>query len=77
MVNGHFIFTALPIILKKCPPSELMKHIDIILTVQGLLPNTGEQLYYVIISFYVYEILLTIERHFQQLSRVQQVCINQ
>ena len=54
-----------------------MKHTDINLIVQGLLPYTGEQLYYVIVSIYVYEILLTIERHFQRLSRLQQVCINQ
>ena len=72
--NGHFIFTALSIILKQHPPSELMKHTDINLTVQGLLPYTGEQL---IVSIYVYEILLIIERHFQRLSRLQQVCINQ
>ena len=36
--NGHFIFTALSIILKQHPPSELMKHTDINLTVQALLP---------------------------------------
>ena len=59
--NGHFIFTALSIILKQHPPSELMKHTDINLTVQGLLPYTGEQS---IVSIYVYEILLTIEIHF-------------
>ena len=75
--NGHFIFIALSIILKQHPPSELMKHTDINLTVQGLLPYTGEQLYYVIVSIYVHEILLTIERHFQRLSRLQKVCINQ
>ena len=39
--------------------------------------HTGEQLYYLIISIYVYEILLTTERHFQRLSRLQQVCITQ
>ena len=54
-----------------------MKHTDVNLTVQGLMLHTGEQLYYLIISIYVYEILLTIERHFQQLSRLQQVCITQ
>ena len=32
--------TALSIILKQHPPSELMKHTDINLTVQGLLPYT-------------------------------------
>ena len=56
MVNSHFIFSALSIILKQHPPSELMKHADINLTVQGLLPYTGERLYYVIVSIYVYEI---------------------
>ena len=72
--NGLFIFTALSIILKQRPPSELMKHTYINLTVQGLLPYTGEQSSYL---FYVYEILLTLERHFQRLSRLQQVCIDQ
>ena len=75
--NDHSIFTVLSIILKQHPPSELIKHTDTNLTVQGLLPYTGEQLYYLTVSIYVYEILLTIERHFQRLLRLQQVCINQ
>ena len=54
--NDHFIFTALSIILKQHPPSKLMKHTDINLTVQGLLPYTGEQLSYIVISICVYEI---------------------
>ena len=49
--NDHCIFTALSIILKQHPPSELMKHTDINLTVQGLLPYTGEQLSYLIYLF--------------------------
>ena len=44
--NGLFIFTALSIILRQHPPSdlELMEHTDMNLTVQGLLPYTGEGL---------------------------------
>lgn len=40
--NNCFVSVALSIILKQHPPSELMKHTDINLTVQGLLPYTGQ-----------------------------------
>ena len=68
--NDHCIFTALSIILKKHPPSELMKHTDINLTVQGLLPYTGEQLSYLIISIYVYKIFAYLRETFPAIVKI-------
>ena len=71
--NVHFSFTALSIILKQHPPSELMKHTDINLTVQGLLPHTGEQLSYLMLFICVREIFTY---HRETFPALQQVAIH-
>ena len=72
--NVHFFFTALSIILKQHPPSELMKRTDINLTVQGLLPYTGEQLSYQMLFICIRDIFTYYRETLRQVAMHRSVC---
>ena len=56
------LYTALSIILKQHPPSELMKHTDINITVQGLLPYTGQCMMVVFLDRAMYFKYINLQR---------------